>query len=129
MKGVIQLKTISFLLRLVLLFLLLLHHYRFEVHAIGIGSNLPNEKHNDGDGWNLKERMKQMEDRSHRQEDEILHLKTRAGEDRNAISRLGSRVAQLEAASTVTNSLVRSKRPSSSLGYINYCVDDFPVYH
>lgn len=111
MKGIIHLKTFSFLLRLVLLFQVLLHHHRFEVKAIDIGVNLPDEKHNDGDAWNLKERMKQMEDRSQRQEDEIIHLKTKAGEDKNAISRLESRVAQLEAVSTVINPLVRSKRP------------------
>lgn len=111
MKGIIQIKTFSFLLRLVLLFQVLLHHYRFKVSAVDIGSNFPHEKHNNEGDWDLKVRMEQMEHRSQRQENEIIHLKTKAGEDRNAISRLENRVAQLEAASTLTNPLVRSKRP------------------
>ncbi len=108
---IIQLKTILIILRIILLVQLMLHQHQFEVEATEIGSKLPGEIPIDGGDDNLKERMKETEVQSTRQGKEIIFLKTNADEDRKKINKLESRVAQLEAASTVTNSLVRSKRP------------------
>jgi len=75
------------------------------------GSNFNNELANiDENEENLNERMKKMEDRSRLQEQEIAQLTTNAVKDRKVINRLNDRVAQLEEASTITSSLVRSKR-------------------
>jgi len=75
------------------------------------GSNLNNELTNTGEnGINLNERMKQIEDRSRRQEQEITQLTTNAAKDRKVINQLNDRVAQLEESSIVAGSLVRSKR-------------------
>jgi len=109
----IQLKTILFLFRLLLLTQIYYHHQFSLVTAIenNGGSNLNNELINTGEnGINLNERMKKIEDRSQRQEIEIAQLTTNAVKDRKVINRLNDRVAQLEEASTVTSSLMRSKR-------------------
>lgn len=53
---------------MILLVLLMLHQHQFEVEATAIGSTLPDEiPVVDGDE-NLKERMKEQEVRSQRQE-------------------------------------------------------------
>lgn len=80
-----------------------------------MGLRLPDEYSSHDDGWNLRDRMKKMEERSKRQEKEIGHLRTNANDDRKEINQLKSRVAQLEASSVKTSLnnkvLERSKRP------------------
>jgi len=110
----IQLKTfLSFLFRLSPLTQIYFHLQFSFVAAIEntSGSNLNNVLANTGEnGVNLNERMKQIEGRSRRQEQEITQLTTNAAKDRKVINQLNERLAQLEEASTVAGSLVRSKR-------------------
>ena len=109
----IQLKTILFLFRLLLLTQIYYHNQFSLVVAIenNDGSNFNNELANiDENEVNLNERMKKMEDRSRLQEQEIAQLSTNAVKDREVINQLNDRVAELEGASTFASSLARSKR-------------------
>lgn len=64
----IHLKTVLFLLRLIVLFKLLCNRNLYTAKATEIGLRFPEEYSRHDDGWNLIDRMKQMEDRSKRQE-------------------------------------------------------------
>ncbi len=110
----IQSKTVfGFFIRLVLLFQLYYHHKIALVEAIepGFLSNA-NDFINHGENkMDFNERLKLMEKKSRYQEREIANLKENTIKDRNLISQLEGRVAQLEATSAFTSSSVRSKRP------------------
>jgi len=110
----IQFKTLLLFLFRLLLLIQIYYHLQFSfVEAIvnTSGSNLNNELANTGENdANLNERMKQIEDRSRRQEKEITQLTTNAAKDRKVINQLNDRVALLEESSTFAGSSVRSKR-------------------
>jgi len=57
--------------------------------------------------FDVSERMSKIEARNRQQGQEISVLKTRAIEDRNEISELRNRVAQLESFPSTTNSLTK----------------------
>lgn len=128
-----HLKTVLFLLRLIVLLKLLFNYKQCTSEATEIGFRFPDKYNSPKDEWNLKDRMKQMEDRSQRQEKEIDHLKTNAYYDRKEINQLKSRVAQLEASQTVNSFysskvLERSKRPYRLLPTNTYEIILFSNY-